>query len=67
MKADKQKKLGKAGWRTGSVADFLGLTPTEEAYIEMKLALMSRFAVRSLPTANVVRLPANSARLSKLD
>jgi len=44
MKADKQKKLEKAGWRTGSVADFLGLTPAEEAYIEMKLTLARELA-----------------------
>jgi DNA-binding XRE family transcriptional regulator len=39
MKADKQKKLEKAGWRIGSAADFLGLTPAEEACVEMKLSL----------------------------
>jgi DNA-binding XRE family transcriptional regulator len=44
MKADKRKKLEKAGWRTGSVAEFLGLTPAEEAYIEMKLALSRELA-----------------------
>ena len=44
MKADKQKKLEKAGWRVGSAADFLGLTPAEEAYVEMKLALAQELA-----------------------
>lgn len=44
MKADKQKKLEKAGWRVGTVAEFLNLTPAEEAYIEMKLALSRELA-----------------------
>ena len=44
MKADKQKKLEKAGWRVGSAAEFLGLTPAEEAYVEMKLALAQELA-----------------------
>ena len=29
----------KKGWQVGTVADFLGLTPEESAYIELKLAL----------------------------
>ena len=44
MKADKQKKLEKAGWRVGSASDFLGLTAAEEAYVEMKLALAQELA-----------------------
>lgn len=35
----KRKKLEKAGWRIGSAADFLALTPAEERYVDMKLAL----------------------------
>ena len=44
MKADKRKKLERAGWRIGSAADFLELTPAEEAYVEMKLALAQELA-----------------------
>ena len=44
MKADKRKKLEKAGWRVGSAADFLALTPAEEAYVEMKLTLAEELA-----------------------
>ncbi len=39
MKAAKRKKLEAAGWTVGSAADFLDLSPEEEAYIEAKLAL----------------------------
>jgi predicted XRE-type DNA-binding protein len=35
----KRTKLEAAGWKTGTAGDFLGLTPEEEAYIEMKIAL----------------------------
>ena len=39
MEKAKQARLEKKGWKTGSVADFLGLTPEEETLIEIKLAL----------------------------
>jgi predicted XRE-type DNA-binding protein len=39
MNQDKRKKLESAGWRFGNAADFLELTPEEQAYVEMKLAL----------------------------
>ena len=42
MQAGKKRKLEKAGWKTGSVDEFLELTPEESAYIEMKLALCNR-------------------------
>jgi DNA-binding transcriptional regulator YiaG len=47
MKAVKRKKLEATGWAVGSAADFLGLSPEEEAYIEAKLALAQQIkAVR---------------------
>ncbi len=39
MHASKRKKLEKSGWKVGDTDEFLGLTPEESAYIEMKLAL----------------------------
>jgi DNA-binding XRE family transcriptional regulator len=39
MKKTKIAKLEKAGWKVGSVQDFLELTDDEVALIEMKLAL----------------------------
>jgi len=38
---DKAKKLRleARGWKVGSVDEFLGLTPEEVAYVELKLAL----------------------------
>ena len=39
MKKTKIAKLEKAGWKIGSIQDFLELTDEEVAFIEMKLAL----------------------------
>ena len=39
MDKAKRKRLEAKGWKVGSAADFLGLTPEEEALIEIKLAL----------------------------
>ena len=39
MNAEKRKRLEATGWRFGSAADFLGMTPQEEAYVELKLHL----------------------------
>lgn len=37
MDEKKRKRLEEKGFRVGSAADFLGLTPEEEAYIEIRL------------------------------
>lgn len=39
MNAAKRKRLEVAGWRVGSTADFLELSPEEEAFVELKLRL----------------------------
>ena len=39
MKSSKRAKLEKAGWKVGTAAEFLGLTPEEESFLEMKSAL----------------------------
>src|SRR3954470_3516955 len=42
MKPEKQKKLEAAGWSVGDARDFLGLTPDEAEFVEIKLALARR-------------------------
>lgn len=37
MEKKKRKKLEEKGYRVGSAADFLELTPEEEAYIDIRL------------------------------
>ena len=39
MRKSKRERLEAKGWRFGSAADFLKLTPADVAYIELKLAL----------------------------
>jgi predicted transcriptional regulator len=39
VKADKRKKIEKAGWKVSTTDEFLGLSKEESEYIEMKLAL----------------------------
>jgi DNA-binding transcriptional regulator YiaG len=38
MNTTKRKKLESAGWKVGSVAEFLGLNAEEKLLVEMKLA-----------------------------
>lgn len=46
MDAAKQKRLEAKGWKFGTVAEFLGLTPSQSAMIEIKLALSDRIKSR---------------------
>ncbi len=39
METEKQKRLEAAGWKVGSVSDFLGLTSEESTIVEMRLML----------------------------
>ena len=39
MNAAKRKRLEAAGWKFGTAAEFLNLSPAENAYVEMKLSL----------------------------
>ena len=39
MRESKRKRLESKGWKIGSAKDFLGLSPEESAFIQMKLEL----------------------------
>ena len=39
MQAGKQRKLAAKGWKIGDASDFLGLSESEQAYIELRLKL----------------------------
>lgn len=43
MNTAKKKRLAAKGWRIGSARTFLGLSPEESAYVELKLALSENF------------------------
>jgi ribosome-binding protein aMBF1 (putative translation factor) len=42
MNTTKQKRLEAQGWKVGSASEFLGLSPEEAAYVELKLTLSKR-------------------------
>lgn len=42
MDSGKRQRLEAAGWTVGNASDFLGLSPEETAFIELKLALSKR-------------------------
>lgn len=46
MDAAKRARLEAHGWKVGTVAEFLALTPQEAALIEMKLALSDSLRAR---------------------
>ena len=39
MDLEKRRRLKADGWQSGTVDEFLGLTPQESAFIEMRLSL----------------------------
>jgi len=72
MKSAKKKQLETKGWKTGTVAEFLQLSPEEAAYIEMKLALSKNLQERrkdqSLTQEQLARLLRSSqSRVAKME
>lgn len=72
MDKKKQAKLEAKGWHFGTVEEFLGLTPEEAAYVELKLAL-SR-SVRAFRQAKHLtqvevagRMQSSQSRVAKLE
>jgi len=50
MNKAKRMMLEKKGWKVGTAEEFLGLSPVESRYIELKLMLSSQ--VRGTPWAH---------------
>ena len=46
MNNARKAKLKAKGWRTGSAADFLGLSPEESYFVELKLRLADDLKLR---------------------
>lgn len=72
MRKDKRARLERAGWRLGTVSDFLGLSKAEEALVELKLMLSRglkvRRARRGLTQAQLARLLKSSqSRVAKME
>jgi DNA-binding XRE family transcriptional regulator len=72
MKKARKQKLEAAGWRVGSAAEFLGLSPEEAAIVDMKVALAagvkSRRIARGLTQGDLAsRLGSSQSRIAKLE
>jgi ribosome-binding protein aMBF1 (putative translation factor) len=72
MKADKRKRLEGAGWRVGTVDEFLGLSKQESALVEVRLRLARRLRAlrtqRGLSQADVAKLVRSSqSRVAKME
>ena len=72
MDAKKKKKLETAGWKIGDAEEFLGLSPKEVEYIELKLALARSFEKRrrdkNLTQVQVAkRLHSSQSRVAKME
>jgi ribosome-binding protein aMBF1 (putative translation factor) len=72
MKASKVKRLKAAGWKAGTVKEFLGLSDEEAALVELKLALVA--AVRQArmkhglsQTELAQRMRSSQSRVAKIE
>ena len=71
MKKQKREALEANGWRVGSAAEFLGLTPEESALIEIKLALSRKLRERRqrrmTQTQLAEKLQSSQSRIAKAE
>ena len=72
MRANKREKLVARGWKVGTAGEFLGLTPEEEAYIELRLrlaeGLKTRRAKQRLTQAELAEAVRSSqSRVAKME
>ena len=72
MDEAKRKKLQRAGWKTGSASDFLGLSEDEVEFIETKLALARGLRVererQGLTQEEVAeRIGSSQSRVAKME
>ncbi len=72
MHSSKRKRLEAKGWKIGDAKDFLGLTPEEEAYVEIKLRLSESFRAqrlrRKMTQLDVAKLLKSSqSRVAKME
>ncbi len=72
MNKTKRRRLEAAGWKVGTVADFLGLSKEESAFVEMKLALSrslkKRRQTKRLTQSQVAKVIGSSqSRVAKME
>ena len=72
MKPSKRLKIEAAGFKITAAAEFFGLTPDEEAFIELKIALSEQLRKKRLKNkitqAELARLVSSSqSRVAKME
>ena len=72
MREDKAARLRALGWRSGNAAEFLGLSPEEAAYVDVKIRLAEglrrRRARRELTqTALAEAVGSSQSRVAKME
>jgi DNA-binding XRE family transcriptional regulator len=72
MRQSKRKVLEKKGWKVGSAKDFLDLSFTEEAYIELRLrlaeGLKSRRQAHGITQMAMARsIKSSQSRIAKME
>jgi DNA-binding XRE family transcriptional regulator len=72
MKTAKKKSLEAKGWKIGNSTEFLGLSPEEAAYVELKLALSKNLQEtrkeKNLTQEELARLLKSSqSRIAKME
>lgn len=72
MIRSKKLRLERKGWKTGNADEFLGLSPEESRFVELKLALSrtlrQRREARNLTQAGLARqLRSSQSRVAKME
>jgi DNA-binding XRE family transcriptional regulator len=72
MKTAKRKRLEAKGWKVGDSTEFLGLSPEEAAYVELKLAFSKNLQTtrkkKNLTQEKLARLLKSSqSRIAKME
>lgn len=72
MKKTKRKALERAGWRVGTVDEFLGLSKAEAALVELRLALSKKLRTKrtkqKLTQGQLAKLVGSSqSRVAKME
>ena len=72
MRPDRQRRLEAQGWRFGSAADLLGLTPAEEVYIDLRIGLAAGLRAlrlkKKLTQTTLAKLVGSSqSRIAKME
>lgn len=72
MRADKRRRLERAGWTVGDAGDFLGLSADERRFIDVKLSLAEGLRRRReqlglTQTQVAARFGSSQSRVAKME